>query len=222
MSLSRERVGIICALLSAASIGLFPVLVHRAVISIPPLSLIIFTNATALIGALIYSLYKGTSFELLNRQAYKPLIILTICIIIIPSILFYSGTRLTTGVNSSMLLLFEIVFTALISPLWGETTTRNKIIGVLGIFLGGLFILYKPGLRINWGDILIIASTSTYPIGNYFAKKVLEILSPASLLLARLSLGLPVLIVVARYFEPNVQLVAVARSHWLIIDLSTV
>lgn len=220
MTVSMERVGVIFIILSAALWGLFPVLAHQGLQTIPPLSLAVLTYAAALVGAFFYSLYTGTFTELRDRRTYKALLMLTLCIVIVPTILFYSGARLTSGVNASMLLLAEIIFTVLLTPLWGEVTTKNKLLGAFGIFLGSLLILYRHGLYFAWGDILIIASTSTYPFGNYFSKKVLRLLSPASVLLARLILGLPVLIFVALIVEPETSFVQIMKGHWLIIIIT--
>ena len=47
--------------------------------------------------------------------------------------------------KSSMRQLSEIIFTLLFTPLFGEKTTPEKLIGAISVFFGSIFILFKVG-----------------------------------------------------------------------------
>lgn len=106
-----------------------------------------------------------------EKNAYYSLILIAFCIVIIPYSLFFIGSSKTSGINSSILLLTEIIFTLIFTPFVGEKTTAFKIVGALGVLIGAALILYNGFFRLNIGDFLIIASTITYPLGNYYSKK---------------------------------------------------
>jgi len=96
---------------------------------------------------------------------------------------------MTSGINTSLLLLSEVVFTLMFTPLIGEKTTFEKLVGALGVLIGAGLILYNGEFRLKIGDIMVVASTVTFPIGNFYAKKALFRVSPSTILLVRFSLG---------------------------------
>ncbi len=64
---------------------------------------------------------------------------------------------------------------------------------------------------------MIILSTLTYPIGNFFAKKALNTIPPAVILFGRFALGGIFLLLIARIFEPNTNLKTIIQTNWLVI-----
>lgn len=142
---------------------------------------------------------------------------ITFCIVVVPFILFFIGSSKTSGINSSLLLLSEIIFTLLFTPLIGEKTTVKKIIGALGVCLGSAFILYKGSSTLNIGDLLIIASTITYPIGNFYSKKALNFVSPAIILFVRFLLGGIFISIFAFFVEPTSDILNIISNHWEIM-----
>ncbi len=194
MHAEEEKKGVVLALISAALWGAFPVVVNRGTRQIPPME---FAAVSALLAAavsFIYMIAGGKFHELKEKKAYPSLLMVAVCIVIIPYSLFFTGSSRTSGINTSMLLLFEIIFTLMFTPLIGEKTTRGKLAGSLGVFLGALLLLYNgsfrpKSFRLNEGDLLIIASTITYPVGNFYAKKALNLVSPPTVLFVRFSLG---------------------------------
>jgi len=115
----------------------------------------------------------------------------TLYVQIIPYTLLFIGAEKTSGINTSMLLLSEIVFTLLFTPFIGEKTTVEKLVGALGVSCGAALLLYRGSFQINTGDILIILSTATYPVGNFYAKKALSRVSSTIILLVRFSVAAP-------------------------------
>ncbi len=140
-------------------------------------------------------------------------------VVIVPSILYFIGAKYTSGINITMLLQVEIVFTLLFTPLFGEPTTKIKLYGGGGIFLGALLILYNGSLSFNWGDLLIILSTITFPFGNFYAKRVLSMISPATILFVRSILGGCFIFILAIFLEPHVSVTEVITNNWVSILL---
>jgi drug/metabolite transporter (DMT)-like permease len=185
----QERTGVMLALMSAALYGIFPVVVNRGSRHLMPLTFAAVSTLLAATGSFIYAALQGKLCELKKKEVYSSLLMVTLCIVIIPYVLFFIGSSKTSGVNTSFLLLSEAVFTLIFTPLIGEKTTFEKLAGAIGVLIGSGLIVYNGGFRLNAGDVMVIASTVTYPIGNFYAKRALVQVSPSTILLVRFSLG---------------------------------
>ena len=216
-NLGKENIGVLLVLASALLWGLFPVLVNQGVKSIPPITFAALSTLLAAVGALAYALLRGTLSEIKNKKAYFPLFMITICIAVIPYILFFIGAKMTSGINASMLLLSEIIFTLIFTHFIGEKTTALKLLGTGGIFSGALFIVYNGSFSLNLGDILIILSTLTYPLGNFYSKKALNYVSPSLILFVRSVAAGLLLLVFALFFESKTNLGSIISQHWLLL-----
>lgn len=168
---------------------MLPVLTNQGAKSISLLTFAGLTTLIASFGTLLYMLFQGKAKELKLKSQYFNLLMITIFIVIIAYSLLFIGTSMTSGINTYLLLLSEIIFTLIFTPFIGEKTTKYKLLGALGVFFGTLFILYNGTLNLNWGDLLIILSTLTYPLGNFYAKKALNKLAPSVILFVRFLLG---------------------------------
>jgi len=214
MPAKNENKGVLLALMSAALWGIFPVVVNRGARHIPPLTFAAISTLLAAAGAFIYTVLKHKLGELRNKEAYASLLMITLCIVIIPYVLFFIGSSKTSGINTSLLLLSEIIFTLLFTPLIGEKTTIEKLIGALGVFIGALMILYNGKFSLNIGDVLVAASTATYPIGNFYAKKALNQVSPSTILFVRFLLGGLFILLLSIILETQTSIVTVMRIDW--------
>jgi len=185
----QETKGVLFALANAALYGIFPVVVNRGSRHLLPMTFAAVSTLLAAFGAFVYTALKGDLKELRKKEAYSSLLMVTLCIVVIPYVLLFIGSSRTSGINTSFLLLSEIVFTLMFTPLIGEKTTFEKVIGAGGVLVGAGLILYNGKFRLNPGDIMVVASTMTFPIGNFYAKRVLSRVSPSNILLVRFSLG---------------------------------
>jgi len=167
----EERIGVVAVLTHAALWGMYPLVLHRGTQVIPPLLFISSSILLASIVIFIYAAVRGTLSELKRKEAYRTLLLVTLFIIIIPFSLVALGAGKTSGLNTSMLLLAELIFTIIFTHFIGERTTRLKLIGAGGICAGAVLLLYQGGGRPSVGDALVIASTVTYPVGNFYTTK---------------------------------------------------
>lgn len=212
---TQERTGVIFILIAAAMWGVFPVAVNRGTQYIPPITFAAITTLLASGGAFIYAALTSKLGELRNRKSYATLLMITLCIVIFPYILFFLGSSKTSGINSSLLLLSEIIFTLIFTPFIGEKTTALKLIGAAGVFIGATLILYNGNWRLNSGDLLVIVSTATYPIGNFYAKRALNFISPAIILFIRFLLGGLFILIFARLIEPQIDVLKTFSDNWV-------
>jgi drug/metabolite transporter (DMT)-like permease len=213
----NEKKGTLLAFLSAALWGLFPVMVNRGSHSVPPL---LFAALSALLAAfvsLLYLVLRKSLGELRTKDAYASLLMVTLCIVIIPYTLLFLGASRTSGLNTSLLLLSEIIFTLLFTPLVGEKTTFVKLAGSLGVLAGAAFILYDGRRYLNTGDVMVILSTATYPIGNFYAKKAMNRVSASTILFVRFFLGGLFLLSVSAVAEPSVDFRGLLAANWFLL-----
>ncbi|MBI4235399.1 DMT family transporter [Candidatus Peregrinibacteria bacterium] len=155
---------------------------------------------------LIYVLATKTFHEIFNKKAFKYILGVTAFIVIIPSILIFTGSKMTSGINTALLLQIEVFFTLLIcGAFYKEKITSKKVISSLLIAIGAILILYNGNLNLNLGGLLIIAATIFYPFGNMCAKEALKLSSPAPILFLRTFLGGITLLTISFIFENSAQ-----------------
>ncbi len=221
MNLSKqEKRGAILALLSAALWGIFPVMVNRGAHRIPPLTFAAISTLLAAAGSFFYAAFTCRLSELRRRKAYASLLMITLCIVIIPYTLFFIGSSRTSGINTSLLLLSEIIFTLIFTPFIGEKTTAIKLVGASGVLIGAALILYNGKFVLNMGDLLVIASTATYPIGNFYAKKALYQVSAATILLVRFSIGGLFILLISMLAEKPSNMADIVLADWPMLLLT--
>lgn len=182
--------------------ALFPILIAYTTKLMPP---ILFAGLSTLAAAavlFIYMFVKKETQKIKSLKTIKYAIGVAIFTIIIPAILIFVGSSKTSGINTSILLQSEIFFTFVICGIFtNESITFRKILGAILMAAGALFILFNGTLAINSGDLLIIAGTLFYPIGNIIAKKALTFSTPSVILFIRSLLGGIVLLIISSQFE---------------------
>ncbi len=212
---SKENKGILFIFFYAIIYGVYMVLVNKGTRHINPILFASLVNLSATLWFLVC--FKFQKLRLLslkkNKKPYLYLLLVTFFSSIIPSILFFLGTSKTSGINTSLLSLFEVIFAILITPLFGEKNSKEKILGAFGIFIGGCLILYNGTLKINVGDILIIFSSFFNPFGNFYAKKALHTFSTSYIWLFRVLFSSVFLFLLSLFFENNTNLVSSIREN---------
>jgi drug/metabolite transporter (DMT)-like permease len=106
--------------------------------------------------------------------------------------------------NTSLLLLSEIPFVLVFTHFIGEKTTVLKLMGAGSVLVGAVLLLYHGGRGFSLGDLLVVLSTATYPVGNFYAKKAFHVVSPTIVLLVRLMLGSAFIGALSFVFERHV------------------
>jgi len=218
--LKTETTGIIFLLTQSILWGAFPIIINSGAKHIDPLFYAGISTLFASLTCFIYLVLTGNIKGLINTKSYPYILLVTLLIIIIPYSLFFIGASKTSGLNTSLLLLSEIIFTLIITPFFGEKTSLYKILGVGGIFLGASFILYNGNLSINIGDLLIILSTLCYPFGNFYAKKALNLVAPSVILFFRFFIGSLIILSISYFVSPDLEKIKIIIDNLPTILLS--
>ena len=162
-------------LASAAIEGGFPLVANRAVQLLPALY---FGAIASLIGGCVHVLLlavQGKLIQKVPRRVWLYLVGVAFFNTFLGYGLILLGTGMTSGINTSLLLQFEMIFSFLIYPLiMKDRVTRKQILGSVAVFLGTIIVLYNGSFSINRGELLILCSTACFPFGNMCAKKALE------------------------------------------------
>lgn len=210
---SQETIGTITILIVAVFWGMFPILVNKGSQHFQPL----FFGATSIIvggiTALVLSLIKKDLHNIFNRKAFFFAMGVALFTSTLSYGLMFIGSKLTSGINTSALMLSEIIFTILITPFFGEKTTFNKVLGGLLVLIGALIILFKGG-ELNLGDFIVIICTVFLPFGNHFGKKALEHISPENLLALRYLFSGIFLLLMSFIFEDSSKMIPSLVSFW--------
>ncbi|KKP36367.1 MAG: hypothetical protein UR27_C0021G0038 [Candidatus Peregrinibacteria bacterium GW2011_GWA2_33_10] len=200
--LSQERIGEIFIALETILYATFPILIAHSTKIMPPILFAALGSIIAGIFMFFYILIKKEFKDIFNLRTIKYTLGVTVFIVIIPSIFIFLGSSKTSGINTTILLQSEILFTLIICGIFtDDKVTLKKLIGAIIMVVGTLFILFNKNFSINWGDIMIIIGTLFYPVGNIFAKKALKFSSPSSIVFIRNVIGGIILLLISLQFE---------------------
>lgn len=219
MKLKQERLGEIFILLEVLLFSIFPILINQGTQTIPPLFLAGITTIITSPIFLIQLIHTKKLKEIVHPKGLLYSIIVTICIVIIPSILIFKGTKLTTSVNTAIFLQMEIIFAIPICALLiKEKISAARFFSSIIITAGAVMVLYNDEFIPNIGDLLIITGTILYPIGNIYAKKAFEKISPNAVLFIRSLLGGAILIAISFLFEDTFgQAISITKENLILI-----
>lgn len=212
-----ETYGITMALIGAFLWGMQPLIVVEGTKMIPPITFAALATITAGLFFSILTLATKSIFSIKNKKTWKPLLGISVFIIVIPYALFFSGAAISSSTNASVLSLSEIIFTLIFTHFLGEKTTSLKVTGALSIFVGGFILLGANFREIGLGEILIICSGIAYPIGNFYSKKALHYMSGTAIVAIRSLIGGALLLSIAYILEPSVSWRIVLQEELIII-----
>lgn len=220
MHSKQEKLGEILILIEMLLFSIFPIIMNVTTKLMPP---ILFAALTTILASIFFFLqlaYKKNLKEIFHRKSLKYNLGVTFFIVIIPSILIFKGSKLTSGINTAIFLQMEILFALPICALLlKEKITKFRLISSLIITTGAVLVLYNGTFKINLGDLLIILGTMLYPIGNVFAKKSLSMVSPITILFIRSFVGGLFLLLISLIFENSADQIipSVKQNLWAII-----
>lgn len=197
-----QRLGETYLFIEMAIFSLFPLIINAGTKIMPPLFFAGVSLLTAAVFFFVYLAFTGQLKQLQNKAILKLSTIITLLVVVIPYFAIFTGTKLTSGINTAIFLQTEILFALVLCKFWlKEKISRFQMVGSISIFIGALFVLYSGHFGLNMGDLLIILGTSIYPLGNVYSKKALEIASPMLILFIRSLFGGIILIALSLLFE---------------------
>ena len=220
-NLSQERIGELMIVGETITYSLFPVIIAHTTKIMPP---ILFAGASAIVASIsvfLYLFFTKQLKDLINKKTIKYSLLVTLFIMIIPSIFIFIGSSKTSGINTTILLQTEILSTLIVFGILSlEKITTKKILGAILVFIGASLIVFNGTFNINPGDIFIIIGASIYPIGNIFSKKTVKIASPSIILFIRSFVGGLILIAISLLFESHPNAFSSIKANLPIILLT--
>jgi drug/metabolite transporter (DMT)-like permease len=172
----REREGVILVIICVFIHGAHPILGKYGVSLVSPLFFASLTNLIAAAGLVLIILLKRESLAILIKKRFFILLFLIGFFgTTLSNIMFFYGVRLTSGINSAILLQVEPIYSLIIGYLLlKERVSTRQIISTLLIIFGTLMVIYQGTSRMNWGDILILLTPLCYQVGHFFSKQLLN------------------------------------------------
>jgi len=182
--------------------GLFPILVSIASHSFPP---IFFTAISSLLASFVF-FFLLVILRQLDLRSIQPRTWLHIfgvgMFIVVAYVLIFLGGQATSSINIALLLKMEMLFTFVFSTFFlRERLHSMQVVGGGAVFLGALAILFNGTLEINGGDLLIVAATALFPLGNTCAKRALKVIRAEMLLFLRYLIGGTILLILSVSLE---------------------
>jgi len=218
MAQREQQVGEVMLLGTCVLEGLFPILANLSMCVFPP---VLFTALSALLAAAAFAcilLWSGGW----RRIPFKGFLYAcgVAVFVVLASTFIFVGARSTSGINTTLLLQAEILFTFIVSTLFLRETWRvPQLLGAAAILCGDIFILFNGTLVLNHGDLFILLATALFPIGNIFAKRALHLLSSQMLLFLRYAVGGVFLLLLSLLIEgapPSAESLWAHRSLFLV------
>jgi len=172
--LSSARTGELSILLGALLWSTFPVITIFSYGSLAPF----FSGGIATLFASTFFAVlltaKGEWHFILEKGAWKDILLTSFFIGMVFYGLFFVGLRHTTAGNAAILSLMEVFFSFVILGLFmrHEPLLPSTIIGGSCMVLGALLVLLPKGvIGLQMGDLLIILATAFCPLGNRAAQR---------------------------------------------------
>lgn len=172
----REREGVILVVICIFIHGALPILGKYGVSLVHPLFFAAWTNLIASAGLVFLILFRRNPVHLLiDKKFLFSLVFIGFFGTTLSNILFFYGARLTSGINSAILLQIEPIYALLIGYLLlNERITIRQIISTFMIIFGTLLVVYQGTLTLNWGDLLVLGAPLCFQIGHIFSKRLLS------------------------------------------------
>lgn len=200
----REKEGVILVIICVFIHGASPILGKYGVSLAHPLFFAAFTNFIAAAGLILFILLKRNPInKLFNKKYFLSLLLIGFFGTTLSNILFFYGVRLTSGINSSILLQVESIYALFIGyTLLNERVSFRQIVATIVIILGTLLVIYQGTLALNWGDLLVLGTPLCYQIGHIFSKRLLnqKELSPLFIAAGRTLYGGIFLFIISQLF----------------------
>lgn len=202
--MSEETVGVVLVLISILFYGLEPVISKYTVSTVNPL----FTAAISVLFASLIPLFilasKGMLGELIKKRNVLYLFFISFFGTVVALILFLSGVEMTSGINASLLLQIEPLYSALLGFfILGEAMSWRQVSAMLLVVIGLVIVFYNGILQVSYGDILVLLTPLFYQISHIIVKKVMKELGDDVIIAGRFVYAVPILLVLSTLASAN-------------------
>jgi drug/metabolite transporter (DMT)-like permease len=185
--MTEERIGELFKIAEATLWALFPVVTLLGLKGLPPIT---FAGISTLFAALFFIAWvtwRG-EWHYMHNTVWKEIALSTLFVGVLFYGIYFMGISYTTAGNIAVLALSQIFFAFLfLNILLGlEKSTLQKYVGALLMACGALIVLVpKGGVGFDGGALLVVLAMAFAPIGNWFAKRATQEVSPQFLMMVR-------------------------------------
>lgn len=177
MKINSQKIGLLLVIVDMILYGMFPVFAHYFVTKMDPL---FFAGTATLAGSFpLLAILKSKKKikEIYSKKFIKPLFGVVIASTFANGF-FFLGTKLTSGINSGLLVQIEPFYAAVLAALFlGETIGLGQLIATALMVVGAVTVVFKGVSGLNLGDLLILVTPIFYQVGHIFAKRIIKKIS---------------------------------------------
>jgi len=199
--MNQETKGLLYAWIFAALEGLFPILSIFVLNYMGALYAYAFSIFVAMVLFMLYLWWKKRLHELFYKPALYDLF-MTALLINLMFVFIFLGLRYTTAGNMSVIIIMQLFFSYLYFNVLGDE--KLGLVPTIGAFmmgLGAIVVVFPEDFSINKGDLLILFAAAIAPIANIYQKRARAYVSAETILAFRNFVAIPVLLVLAYFFE---------------------
>jgi len=198
----QESRGLLYGWILAVFEGLFPILSQFILRYMGSLYAYAFSITVAMFFLLGYLTFRRRLSELFCKKALFDLFMTALLINLI-FVLIFSGLRFTTAANTSVIMILQLFFAWLYFNVLGpEKLGVLPTIGAFLMALGGIIVVFPEDFHFNRGDLLVLLAAAIAPVANFFQKRAREHVSAETVLAFRNSVAIPILLLLAWFFDP--------------------
>jgi len=170
----KEKEGIIFVIITIFIAGALPIVIKYGTGLINPLFFATFSSLIAGIFLFVLAALKGNWRLLFDKRYFFQLLLIGFFGITLSNICFFFGVTLTSGINSSILLIIEPLYAIFIGYiLLNEKITLKQMFFTFIIMLGTLVVIYRAEFIFNWGDLLVLLTPLCWQIAHFFSKRLM-------------------------------------------------
>jgi drug/metabolite transporter (DMT)-like permease len=166
----------------------------------------VYTTAKNLVAAVVLTLValvaaRSARSPSVVRPAHRPaswlgLVLLSIIGGSVPFVLFFEGLARASSTHAAFVQKSLVIWVALLAvPLLGERLRAPHVLAIV-LLIGGLVVLDGglAGFAVGSGEVLVLAATLLWAVEVIIAKRLLREFAPHTVAVARLGLGVLVLL----------------------------
>lgn len=170
----KEKEGIIFVIITIFIAGALPIVIKYGTGIINPLFFAAFSSLIAGIFLFVLAALKGNWRILFDKRYFFQLLLIGFFGITLSNICFFFGVTLTSGINSSILLVIEPLYAIFIGYiLLNEKITLKQMFFTFVIMLGTIVVVSRAKFSLNWGDLLVLLTPLCWQIAHFFSKRLM-------------------------------------------------
>ena len=170
----KEKEGIIFVIITIFIAGALPIIIKYGTGLINPLFFATVSSLIAGIFLFLLAALKGNWKILFDRRYFFHLLLIGFFGIALSNICFFFGVTLTSGINSSILLVIEPLYAIFIGYiLLNEKITLKQMFFTFVIMLGTIVVVSRAKFSLNWGDLLVLLTPLCWQIAHFFSKRLM-------------------------------------------------